>query len=102
MDRILMIGPFPDPVHGMSMANQVLFDGLTEKGYRLDCINTALLSKIESTKDQKRISLKKLFTVFHNITGELLKIVYNTYDIIYITPGHSFLGFMRYSPYIMA
>jgi glycosyltransferase involved in cell wall biosynthesis len=101
MNKLLMIGPFPDPVHGMSIANQMLLNGLTEKGYKIDQINTALLTKIESTKDQKKISLKKLFIAFKHITGEFFKILYNDYDIVYITPGHSFLGFIRYSPYML-
>ncbi|WP_372715181.1 glycosyltransferase family 4 protein [Ilyobacter sp.] len=102
MNKLLMIGPFPDPVHGMSMANQMLLCGLEKKGYRVDHINTALLSKIESTKDQKKISFKKLFTAVGHISGELFKIFSNSYDVAYITPGHSFIGFMRYSPYMLA
>ena len=102
MNKLLMIGPFPDPVHGMSIANQTLLNGLTEKGYRVDHINTALLTKIENTKDQKKLSLKKFFIAFKHITGELFKIFSNDYDIVYITPGHSFLGFMRYSPYMLS
>jgi glycosyltransferase involved in cell wall biosynthesis len=101
MNKLLMIGPFPDPVHGMSIANQMLLNGLTEKGYKIDQINTALLTKIESTKDQKKLSLKKLFIASKHIIGELFKILSNDYDIVYITPGHSFLGFIRYSPYML-
>ncbi|WP_319370816.1 glycosyltransferase family 4 protein [uncultured Ilyobacter sp.] len=101
MKKILMIGPFPEPVHGMSMANEILFHGLCEKGYKMDHINTALLSKIQSTKDQNKISFEKFFIAIKHMTGELLKLFKNKYDLIYITPGHSFLGFMRYSPYMI-
>jgi glycosyltransferase involved in cell wall biosynthesis len=101
MKKILMVGPFPEPVHGQSMANQILFDGLNGKGYRVENINTALLSKIESTQGQKKFSLRKLFIAFSKLIGELFKMLFGNYDLVYITPGHSFLGFMRYSPYIL-
>ncbi|WP_319205453.1 glycosyltransferase family 4 protein [uncultured Ilyobacter sp.] len=102
MKKILMIGPFPDPVHGMSMANEILFHGLTVKGYKMDHINTALLSKIQSAKDQKKISFEKFFIAIKHLTGELVKLFRNKYDLVYITPGHSFMGFMRYSPYMLS
>jgi len=102
MKKILMIGPFPEPVHGMSMANDILFRGLCEKGYEMDHINTALLSKIQSTKDQKKISFEKFFIAIKHMAGELIKLFRNKYNLVYITPGHSFVGFMRYSPYMLS
>ena len=101
MQKILMIGPFPEPVHGQSMANKILFDGLKSKGYKVDNIDTTLLSKIEGSDGLKKSFFKKLFMAFGKMFSELFKMLFNRYDLVYITPGHSFLGFMRYSPYIL-
>ncbi|MCF6296512.1 MAG: glycosyltransferase family 4 protein [Flavobacteriaceae bacterium] len=96
MRRILIIGPFPKPITGMSLANLVVKKILDETpNYLVDTINTSY-----SKFDEKlgKFSLKKfLFYIKFNI--QLYKIFQN--KIIYITPGQTFFGITKYSLFIL-
>ena len=37
-----MIGPFPKPIMGMSVSNEVLFEALRDAGHKVGRINTAM------------------------------------------------------------
>ena len=46
--KILILGPFPPPLFGVSLSNFVLSKGLIKRGYRVDSVNTAGGEKIDS------------------------------------------------------
>lgn len=57
--KIFFFGPFPPPVHGMSIANATLLDGLSQR-YDVSAINTASSAHIGDTKDMGHFSWVKL------------------------------------------
>jgi len=93
---ILIIGPLPDPIDGCSYANFVLCENLKKRKIHFKVINTNA-SKINGKQGQN-FSLKKAFN--------FLKVYFNIFNIIwskvvYITPGQTFYGVLKYSPFIL-
>jgi glycosyltransferase involved in cell wall biosynthesis len=94
-NKILIIGPFPPPISGVSIANQVVSKGLRKKNWQVDTINSEYSETI--TQNHGRISLKKLYfikTYLH--IGKVLNS-----KITYITIGQSYFGVLKYLPFII-
>ncbi len=96
MKKVLIIGPFPDPITGVSLANKVVKEALDENpNFNSDFINTSY------TKFDEKLgtfSFKKLFFyLIFNI--KLYKVFIN--DVIYITPGQTFYGVLKYANFIL-
>ena len=100
MKKILMIGPFPGGLNGQTIANKTLYNGLKYK-YKVDKINTLKEEKFLDKSNQGKFILKKFLKILLEIFGEVKKISTQKYDLVYMTSGQSFLGFMRFSPYML-
>lgn len=103
MKKILLLGPFPinkEGITGQSIANETLYNGLKDK-YNVDKINTYKNTGFENKEDQGKFKIKKFLKIMTNIFSEAKLIIKNKYDVIYMTPGQSFLGFLRFAPYMM-
>jgi len=88
--RILLIGPFPEPTTGVSLANQVVYDELSKNSaFEVSKVNTSF-----SSFDEKlgAVSIKKLW-FYLKLQVYFLKVFHN--DIIYITPGQTFFGLRK-------
>ena len=59
MKKTLLIGPFPYPIKGISLSNQTLYNGLKNKGFQVDFINTESNEKSIGT-DFGAFSIRKL------------------------------------------
>ncbi|MDG1099384.1 MAG: hypothetical protein P8O20_08370, partial [Bacteroidia bacterium] len=93
--KILVIGPFPFPIYGVSLSNMVLAKGLLSKGYKVKAINTAAGSVIDSNIGEW--SFRKLF--FLKTYLSLFKVFQS--DVIYCTTGQTFFGILKYAPFIL-
>ncbi len=91
---MLIIGPQPDPITGVSLANKVVYEVLLEEGFHVDKINTSF----SNFDDQLgHFSFSKLwFNLKYNL--QAYKIFKN--QTIYITPGQTFFGILKYSLFI--
>lgn len=101
--KILLLGPFPvgnKGLNGQSIANKTLLDGL-QGGHDVDFINTARDLEFTDKKDQGKFKIGKFLRILIGFVREIAKILFGKYDVIYMTPGQSFLGFMRFSPYML-
>lgn len=93
--KILVIGPFPNPITGNSIANKVVYEGL-KKNIKIQ------VKKIDTSTsffDEKvgTFSIKKLLnSIRFNL--EAYKILGS--NVIYITPGQSFLGVLKFGFFI--
>lgn len=93
--NLLIIGPFPLPVHGCSLANRVFFEQLK----KIDNINASVIdtnSENVSSKGVGAFSIKKIFG-FLKSYKYLSKI--KKADVVYTTPGQTFLGIVKYIPF---
>jgi glycosyltransferase involved in cell wall biosynthesis len=96
MKRILLIGPFPKPISGVSLANQVVKEVLENSNdFTSDTINTSY-NVFEDAIGS--FSLKKII-FFLKINYSVFKVIKN--DIVYITPGQTFFGITKYTLFIL-
>ncbi|CAD0006598.1 glycosyltransferase family 4 protein [Flavobacterium salmonis] len=93
--KILIIGPFPQPINGCSLANEILLKQLKlKKEISVDVINTN--SKNISSENVGHFSFSKVFSflkVYKKITAV------SKSDIVYTTPGQTFFGIVKYMPF---
>lgn len=93
---ILVIGPMPEPTTGVSLANKVLVEGLRNEGsYQTKVINTSFA---QFKEDLGKFSLSKFF--FYLKQNLYIFKVFSV-DIVYITPGQTFFGLIKYYLYFM-
>jgi hypothetical protein len=94
--KILLIGPFPDPISGVSISNKVVKEILeNEKGIKVSIVNTSYPFFKDSIGS---FSIKKAL-FFLKVNFNVLKTFNN--DIIYTTPGQTFFGIIKYAPFIL-
>ena len=93
---ILLIGPFPEPLSGVSIANQVVNEVLSEDSqFEVDLINT---SYPRFDEEIGKFSFKKAF-FYLTLNLNIFKIF--KHKIIYITPGQTFYGILKYGFFII-
>lgn len=93
--KILIIGPFSPPITGVSFANDTLFDGLKKRNINVDYINFSYPTLKE---DIGVFSLKK--TLYYlRLYLYIYKVFFN--KTIYMTPGQTFFGVIKYVPFIL-
>ncbi len=90
-----MIGPFPDPLMGMSVANQVLFNSLKSRQYRVDRVNTAMYAFDERPG---AFSVGKLL---HFLKPNIYLYKVLRASAVYVTPGQTFFGVSKYSLFFL-
>lgn len=93
--KILIIGPFPFPVSGVSLANEVIAKGLREKDWEVMKINTEFAANISNSHGSISLGKIKFLKSYLSIYKILLT------KIVYITIGQSFFGVMKYLPFII-
>ncbi|MFT7083435.1 MAG: glycosyltransferase involved in cell wall biosynthesis, partial [Nonlabens sp.] len=94
--KVLVLGPLPLPITGVSLANQVVVEQLEQHpDYKVDVVNTSF-----SSFDEKlgSVSFKKIM-FYLKLQVFFLKVWRN--DIIYITPGQTFFGVFKYALYVI-
>ncbi|PQJ75236.1 MULTISPECIES: glycosyltransferase family 4 protein [Polaribacter] len=94
MKKILMIGPFPDPISGVSVSNKVV-KNILKKQSEVSIINTSFPIFSDSIGS---FSFKKLF-FFLKLNVFCYKVFKS--DIIYTTPGQTFFGILKYTTFIL-
>ena len=100
--KTLMIGPFPPPIHGMSLANQMLKEGLS-RNHAISILDTNTEKNLGNLKNQGKLTKQKFFKTL----GQVIKGVYTILsskclDIIYITPSQTTGGYLKYTPFMWA
>ena len=91
--KILIIGPFPDPVNGCSFANFVLFRNL-KCDNKVEIIDTSL--KNISGKHGGSFNLSKVVPILLSYL-KFYRIIFS--DVVYLTPGQTFFGVLKYFPF---
>ncbi|MBT8273430.1 MAG: glycosyltransferase family 4 protein [Bacteroidia bacterium] len=93
--RLLLIGPFPEPITGNSLSNKIVFEGFNGKpDFKVKRVNTSLNFFDENVGS---FSFRKLIqSIKHNL--QCYKVVFT--DIVYITPGQTFFGILKYGLFI--
>lgn len=95
MNKLLLIGQFPEPITGEAICNQHISELLHSKGVCHKCINSSL---IENVDDVGSFSLMKMFKAIYVIFESILNLF--RFDSVYITPGQSLFGLIRFFPVV--
>ncbi len=94
--KILLIGPFPNPISGVSLSNKKVKELLIgENKYSVGSINT---SYTEFDEELGVFSFKKFF-FYLKLNTKIFKIL--QFDKVYIIPGQTFLGVLKYALFIL-
>lgn len=93
--KILIIGPFPKPINGCSLANEILLKQLK--------LNTSISVAVINT-NSKNISSENVGHFSFNKVFSFLKVYKKVFDIsksdvVYTTPGQTFYGIVKYMPF---
>ncbi len=96
IQSILLIGPFPDPISGVSLANKVVKEQLNaSEKYKVSVINTSYKHFDENLG---AFSFSKMI-FYLGLNFKVFKVIKN--KKIYITPGQTFFGIVKYAPFIL-
>lgn len=94
--KLLLIGPQPNPITGLSLANNVVLEYLPKyTNYEIDSIDTNYQVLKE---DIGKFSFKK---VFHYIMQYKSIFKIKKADKVYMTIGQTFFGVLKYYPYFL-
>jgi glycosyltransferase involved in cell wall biosynthesis len=96
MKKVIIVGPFPLPINGCSFANEVLLKNLQNR--KITCTRIDTSTNEISSKQGSQFSIYKTIAFIKVYLG-LYKIINK--DIVYITPGHTFYGVLKYAPFII-
>jgi len=94
--KLLIIGPFPEPTTGVSLANKVVKEILEESAiFSVGVINTSY------TRFDEAIGKFSVHKLLFNLAffPKVFRIF--RYDSIYITPGQTFFGIVKYTLFIL-
>lgn len=94
-----MIGPFPPPFHGMSIANKTAYENFKKK-HIIKIINTSSKKKVSNLEDSGKFNIPKALKTLLLYIKSIKEILFSKNEIVYITPGQSFLGYVKYIPFI--
>ncbi len=90
--KVLLIGPLPKPIHGMSICNELI---ATNKNFfpvnTIDTANKSFSEDLGKFRIQKVIAgIKPYFKIYKIIKA----------DIVYLTPGQTFYGVLKNAPFL--
>lgn len=93
--RIILIGPLPNPVTGLSIANELALSTLNPTGNPFLSINTS------PKRFNEKLGRFNLISLLHFTLNylEIYKIFF--VSKVYYTPGQTFLGVLKYAPFIL-
>jgi len=93
--RVLLIGPLPNPVTGLSIANELALSTFNSTGKSALSINTS------PKRFSEKLGRFNLISLLHFTLNylEIYKILY--VSKVYYTPGQTFFGVLKYTPFIM-
>ena len=99
---IFLIGPFPLPIHGMSLANDILLRFYKDKeGLSVGYHDTTIEREIKNKKEQGRLRIRPLIKGIANTVTALVNVFKHRGACFYITPPQSVLGYLRSWPIIL-
>lgn len=98
---IMIVGPFPTPIHGMSLSNDLIYNELIKREINVIKENTNMEINIKDKKLQGKFSFDYFLFSIKNSISIIKNIIIKKPKKIYITPGQSPLGLSRFLPIIL-
>jgi glycosyltransferase involved in cell wall biosynthesis len=94
--RILLVGQLPPPIHGSAYANAVFLKHSARRGHVVRTINTnsTRIFEVEGARFSMIKALRFLRTYLRTP-------LVATSDVIYMTPGQTFYGLLKFAPFVL-
>ncbi len=100
--RVLIIGPFPPPIHGMSLANRNLYFKLKKK-HEITILDTTTNRIFSDLSQQGKFKGIKVFISLKQVLSGTIRILFSKrFDVVYITPAQNVVGYIKYIPFMWA
>lgn len=91
-----MIGQFPPPITGEGKVNEVVRDFLLIENTDVSVVDSCI---IDTVNDVGKFTIVKFTRMIGFIFKSLVKTL--SHDAVYMTPGQSLLGLLRFSPVLL-
>lgn len=98
MNKITLIGPFPDPVTGMTLLNKVFYTELKSRKIDVEYFDTILKREIKCKERQGKFEFGYFYLALLGIFDLLLFIIRRRGGVYYFTPAQSVVGYIRFIP----
>ncbi|EKO3462204.1 glycosyltransferase family 4 protein [Vibrio fluvialis] len=100
--KVSIIGPFPEPIHGMSKSNETLLQYFEKSNdVTISYFDITLERRLKSKNRQGKFRLSSFFLSLVNLFKLLFFVFQRRGDVMYITPPQSVLGYVRIYPAIL-
>lgn len=99
--RLLFVSPLPPPLHGHSLAGDMLKRHLT-RHHCVEVIDSAMDKSFSGNSLPPIYSPKRIIKIAQTLISEFRSIYFKKYDAVYLSVGITFRGFMRYAPYMLS
>ncbi|WP_426431859.1 glycosyltransferase family 4 protein [Winogradskyella sp. HB-48] len=94
--KVLIVGPIPQPITGVSLANKVVLENLIKNNnFDVASINTSL------NRFDEKIGAFSFYKLFFYLKLNIYSYKIFNSDIVYITPGQTFFGVLKYMLFIL-
>ncbi len=98
MAKVLMVGQFGLPVTGEYSVNNYLRNVLQRNGFDVEVVDSCIINDVSQVG---KFGFKKIFLNVHLFLKFLLHLLSNPLCIVYMTPGQTFLGLLRFAPLVI-
>jgi len=86
----------------MTNANNMLWEGMSKKN-NVHWLNTNILKRMGNFADEGKFTWRKsLFSLVQLFKGSFKILFSKGLEVVYITPGQSAVGYMKYTPFMWA
>lgn len=93
--KVVIIGPFPDPLTGLNISNLTVYNILKKNNFLVNRIDMEINRRLDDSIGKWRWYKLKILYIYI----EAYKII--TANIVYCTVGQSFLGIIKYAPFLV-
>ncbi|WP_405370088.1 glycosyltransferase family 4 protein [Nonlabens sp. Asnod2-A12] len=93
--KVLIIGPFPNPITGLNLANLTVKHLLEKSNHSVRTIDMEINRELDNSIGKWKWYKLKIFIIYLEIYK-----IFNSH-VIYCTIGQSFLGVIKYAPFVI-
>lgn len=93
--KILIIGPFPQPITGLNVANLTVKELLEKNNHKVSTIDMEINRGLDNSIGKWKWYKLKIFLIYLE-SYKIFKA-----QVIYCTIGQSFLGILKYAPFLL-
>ena len=96
--RLLVVAPFPPPVHGAAMMSLAVRDSKRlQERFRMDCINLSTSRRVDEIR---QMSFRKILRLAGALGQTCYRLLFRRYDVCYLAITCYGVGFLKDAPFV--